>query len=87
MKAGYEIAVRAREQLVQLTGLEPDTLAALYKDDRGWHATVILIEMKRIPESNDVLGTYETLLDDEGNLVSYKRTSRYHRGDVGATEA
>jgi hypothetical protein len=86
MATGSEIAVRAREQLVQLTGLKPGTLAALSRDEEGWHVTVVLVEMKRIPEANDVLGDYETLLDDEGNLVSYKRTRRYYRGEVHETE-
>jgi len=86
MAAGPEIAQRAKEQLVQLTGLPPDTVAALTKDEEGWHVTVILLEMKRIPESGDVLATYEMLLDAEGNLISYQRTRRYYRGHVGELE-
>jgi len=86
MITGPQIAQRAKKQLVQLTGLPPDTVAALTKDEEGWHVTVILLEMKRIPESGDVLATYQTLLDDEGNLVSYQRTRRYYRGHVGESE-
>jgi hypothetical protein len=29
-----------------------------------------------------VLAAYETLLDDEGNLLSYQRTRRYRRDQV-----
>jgi hypothetical protein len=83
MIAGPTIAQRAKEQLIQLTGLEPDTVAGLTKDKEGWHVAVILLEMKCIPDSDDVLAVYDALLDDEGNLVGYQRTRRYYRGHVG----
>lgn len=79
---GSEIAQRAKEQLTQLTRLKPDTVPALSKDEEGWHVAVDLIEMKRIPDTGDVLATYEALLDDEGNLLRYQRTKRYLRGEV-----
>ena len=41
-----------------------------------------LIELKRIPESTDVLASYEALLDDEGNLLRYQRTRRYLRQEI-----
>ena len=82
MITGIEIAQRAKEQLSQLTGLRSDTVSSLRKEADGWHVTVELIEMRRIPDSTDVLGSYSVLLDDEGNLVSYQRTRRYHRGQV-----
>ena len=87
MTTGPEIAQQAKEQLVQLTGLTPYTVSALSKDDEGWHVTVELIELKRIPEATDVLASYETLLDDEGNLLSYKRTKRYLRQEIMEQEA
>jgi hypothetical protein len=87
MMTGPQIAQQAKEQLVQLTGLKPYTVSALSKDDEGWHVTVELIELKRIPEATDVLATYETLLDDEGNLLRYQRTRRYYRAEVMEQEA
>ena len=83
---GPEIAQRAKEQLAQLTGLKPETVSALAKDEEGWHVTVDLLELKRIPEATDVLATYKTLLDDEGNLLGYQRTRRYYRGEVTEEE-
>jgi hypothetical protein len=80
MLTGLEIARRAREQLAQLTGLKPGTLSALSaKGDEGWHVTVDMIEMKYIPDSQDVLASYEALMDGRGNLLSYQRTKRYRR--------
>lgn len=82
MMTGPEIAERAKEQLAQLTGLKPGTVSALGKDEEGWHIAVDMIEMKYIPDTRDVLATYEALLDDKGNLLSYQRTRRYRRDQV-----
>ncbi|TSA51502.1 hypothetical protein D4R47_00480 [archaeon] len=79
---GIDIAQQAKEKLAQLTGLEPETVSGLIKDEEGWHVAVDLIELKRIPAATDVLATYETLLDDEGNLIRYQRTRRYYRSEV-----
>ncbi|MCU0490893.1 MAG: gas vesicle protein [Chloroflexaceae bacterium] len=79
---GPTIARLAKEQLSELTGLTPDTVSKLSKDTDGWHVAVEMIEVKRIPNTSDVLATYETLLDPEGNLVSYIRTQRYYRSQV-----
>lgn len=82
MTTGIEIAKRAKEQLAKLTGLKPDTVSGLSRDEEGWHVNVDLIELKRIPEATDVLATYQVLLDDEGNVIRYQRTQRYYRGQV-----
>ena len=79
---GPEIAEQAKEQLAELTGLEPGTVSALRKDEEGWHINVDMVEMKYIPDTGDVLAIYEALLDDEGNLIHYRRTRRYHRGQL-----
>lgn len=81
-----EIALRAKEQLTLLTGLKADTVSRLNRDEQGWHVTADLIELKRIPESNDVLGTYEVLLDEKGDLISYERIRRYVRNQVSDGE-
>lgn len=78
-----QIVQQAKEQLGMMTGLEPDTVSSLGKDAEGWHVTIEMVEMERIPNSNDVLATYDTLLDAEGNLVSYQRVQRYYRSQVG----
>jgi len=79
---GLEIAQRAKEQLSQLTDLKAETVSRLYRDEANWHVHIDMIELKRVPDSTDVLATYETILDDAGNMVSYQRTRRYLRGQV-----
>jgi len=84
---GIEIAQRAKEQLVELTGLKADTVSGFDRQDNGWHVRVELIELKRIPEATDVLATYEGVLDDEGNLLSYQRIRRYLRQQIMEEES
>jgi hypothetical protein len=77
---GAQIAQLAKEHLTQLTGLKADTVSSMSNDAQGWHVSVDLIQLKRLPDATDVLATYEAVLDDEGNLVSYQRTRCYYRG-------
>jgi hypothetical protein len=82
-----EIVQQAKDQLSGLTGLKPYTVSSLVKDEGGWHVKVELIELKRIPESADILSTYDTHLDDSGNILRYERTRRYMRGEATQFEA
>ena len=77
---GAQIAQLAKEHLVELTGLKADTVSGMSKHAGGWQVSVDLIQLKRIPDATDVLATYEAVLDDEGNLLSYQRTRCYYRG-------
>ena len=87
MTTGPEIVKAAHKQLSQLTGLSPDTISSLVKEKLGWQVTVEMVEMKRIPESNDMLATYEVHLSDEGEVLSYRRTQRYLRDQLVSVEA
>lgn len=82
MMNGIQIVQKAKEQLNALTGLRPDTVSKMLKNGEGWRIVVEMVELKVIPDSKDVLATYETILDDDGNLLSYERTARYRRGDI-----
>jgi hypothetical protein len=79
-----QVAKRAKEQLVEITRLHPDTVSSIRKEEDGWHVSVEVVEMKRIPDSTDMLATYELLLDAEGNLLNYQRTRRYYRSQADA---
>lgn len=73
---------RAREQLALLTGKGADSVSGLERSDEGWHMTVEMVELERIPPSTSVLATYEADLDPEGNLLEYQRARRYYRNQA-----
>ena len=75
-----QVAERARRELVQITGLQPEGVTSLQRHDDGmWRVTVELLEFSRIPSTDDVLGTYEASVDGSGALLGYRRVRRYAR--------
>ena len=70
---------RAREQLEELLERTAESVSSLERTNDGWRARLEVVELARVPESTDVLATYEVELDDDGNLRRYSRVTRYHR--------
>jgi hypothetical protein len=76
------IARRAVEQIAALVRRRPERVISIEPADGGWRVGVEVVETARIPDTTDILGVHEVLLDADGDLVSYRRTGRYVRGDV-----
>lgn len=66
--------------LVDLIGKKPEGITSVEPTDGGWLIGVEVIEDQRVPSSADILAVYEAELDADGDLLSYRRTSRYSRG-------
>lgn len=77
-----EIVARARQQLEALLGTEAERVSGLERADGSWYVMLEVVEVARIPESTDVLATYELVLDDEKNLASVTRRRRYRRSQI-----
>jgi hypothetical protein len=54
----------AVEQLQSLLGLETSSVVAASRRGDGWEVMIELIERKAIPDTQDLLGTYDVLLDE-----------------------
>jgi len=82
MKAG-KLIEQAKLQVSELTGLTPETVSSLTRDgDAEWVVRVEALELSRVPNTMDLLGTYEVRLSDDGELVGFRRTRRYHRSST-----
>jgi hypothetical protein len=77
-----QIVGRARTQIEQLLGSQPERVSGVDRSDGSWHVTVEVVELRRIPDSTDVLSSYEVVLDEDGNLVRLERRRRYRRAQV-----
>ncbi len=77
-----EVALQAMEQLSQLTGYRPVAVVGSAKDEQGWRITMDLLELTRIPPSSDLLGVYQALVDEDGNLIEFERKMTHNRGDI-----
>jgi hypothetical protein len=71
-------------QLAALTGREPESVLGVTRVDDGWELTVEVVELERIPPSTNLTATYEAELDEDGNLVSYRRSGGDHRKRAAA---
>lgn len=68
------------QQVSELTNRQPESVTTLESTDAGWRVGVEVVESHRIPDSTDILAVYETELDGDGELLSYRRSQRYYRG-------
>jgi hypothetical protein len=81
--SGARAARLARTYLADLTGKLPETVSALTRQEGGWLVRIEMVETSRIPNTSDVLGSYEVDLDENGELLEYRRTRRYFRNQAG----
>jgi hypothetical protein len=77
---------QAREQLEALVDVPVESVSGFERTRNGWLVTLEVLELSRIPESTDVLASYEMELDDDRNLVRYTRGRRYHRSQADRGE-
>jgi hypothetical protein len=82
-KGAQQLAAEASRQLLELTGKEPEGISGLRRSDDGWIVEVEVLELRRIPNTTDVLATYEVEVDSDGELLEYRRAHRYVRGVPG----
>jgi hypothetical protein len=68
------------QQITELIGKNPESVTGVNRSESGWTVTVEMLEDRRIPSSTDILATYEAELDDDGELLGYRRVRRYSRG-------
>jgi hypothetical protein len=78
-----QLAQLAAKQLQQISGRPVNGVTGLERADEGWRVSVDLVEISRIPPSTDVLGSYEVVVDDDGDLLRYERIRRFIRGQAG----
>jgi hypothetical protein len=71
----------------ELTGRPAEAVTAVERVQDGWHLSIEVVELERIPASTSILGGYDVWVDQEGNLLEYSRTGRYHRNQAGEVES
>jgi hypothetical protein len=76
---------KAREQLGELTGLDVGSTVSVRKDESGWCVQIEVVEKKSLPDSQDILATYEVSLDETGNLLNFSRIGMRRRMDLTAS--
>jgi hypothetical protein len=81
--SGREAIARVRRDLPQLLGRPIESVLGVQREDNdGWMVTVQVVELSRIPSTTDVLASYEVTLDQQGELLGYRRGRRYYRNQT-----
>ncbi len=78
----HQLIEIAREELSKVTGLELSTTLGASKDERGWRISMEMIEKHSIPDQMDILAVYDVILDDDGKIIEFNRTSLRKRVDT-----
>jgi len=89
MLTAHKVAEFAKKEIVALTGLPVDTISAITRKEENWIVTLDLLELVMVPNTQDVLATYEVEMNDSGanELLSYRRVGRYRRDQLGLAYA
>ena len=58
------------------------TTVALHVAHRLGRPVMLMVELQRIPEAQDVIGAYEVRLSDDGELMEWRRTGLRRRDDT-----
>ena len=89
MLTAHKVAGFAKKEIVAMTGLPVDTIAAVARKEDNWVVTLDLLELRMLPNTQDVLATYEVEMNDGGanEMLSYRRVGRYRRDQLGLAYA
>ncbi|MDP2859775.1 MAG: gas vesicle protein GvpO [Bacillota bacterium] len=75
------IAKTAARKVSQLTE-KPAKVVGVIRENDSWKVTLELVEKKSIPDSMDVLATYEVQISSEGEMLGFSRGRLRKRGDA-----
>jgi Gas vesicle synthesis protein GvpO len=72
----------AKAHLKELLGEDAESVSGLERSNGRWTVSLEVVEVRRIPDSQDVLSSYDVALDEDGGVISLNRKRRYRRSQV-----
>jgi len=89
-EGGTASIIEVRNQVIELStdviGRSLDGIVEISRTDEAWRAVVEIIERRSVPDTQDILGQYEIELDDDGEVIGYRRLEKYRRADTGPSQ-
>ena len=64
------------------TGRRVTAVIGFDRSDDGWDVRVEVLELRRVPETMSILGLVQVKLDEDGELIGYRRLRRYAASQV-----
>lgn len=76
------VGERALAEVSDLVGCPAEGVTGIRATDDGWVVTIEVLEVGRVPETTDVLASYDVQVDRDGDVMGFHRVRRYLRGQV-----
>lgn len=73
------VVAAARSGFEEVAGRHVEAVSSVSREEDGWRIGLEVVELARVPDSTSLLGTYEVLVDGDGNVLEYDRVRRYYR--------
>ncbi len=73
---------RAKQHAEAVIGSEPESVSGVERSNGNWRVNVEIVQLRRIPESTDILASYAVMLDGDGDLLSVQELRRYRRSQA-----
>jgi Gas vesicle synthesis protein GvpO len=82
-----KVTLAAKDAVQAISGFKADAVTRCEQRDGGWYVVVDVLESKARVGDNDLISTYELIMDITAEVTAYKRLRRYYRTDRGAADA
>jgi hypothetical protein len=81
-----ELLQAARESVTLATGREVESISGFRRDaENGWVVDVEALELRRVPNTMDLLASYSVRLSEDGDVEGFELRRRYTRSSVDDT--
>ncbi|MGH3356714.1 MAG: gas vesicle protein [Nocardioidaceae bacterium] len=77
-----EVSREAKRQLAELVGRPVEGVTSVGRTEDGWTLHLEVLELKRVPETTDVIGSYMVKVDHDGTVEGHQRVQRYTRAQT-----
>lgn len=81
-----EICQQASVQIESILNKKPESITGVTKEGEEWRVLAEVLERKAVPDTQDILSTYELKLTRDLEFMGYKRVGMRHRGDMVVEE-
>lgn len=81
-----EICQKASVLIESILNKKVESITDVTKEDEEWKVLAEVLERKAIPDTQDILHTYELKLTSGLEFTGYRRIGMRHRGDMVEAE-
>jgi chloramphenicol 3-O-phosphotransferase len=81
-----EVCQKAPALLESVLNKKAESITSVAKEGEEWKVQIEVLERKAVPDTQDILNTYELKLTGELEFTGYRRIGIRHRGDMVVEE-